>query len=61
MDPVLACFMSRMEQAATLKACQPLSVAEAWIAAAAHLEGAVLVHRDPGFRALAQRPQEWLS
>ena len=48
-------------QAATWKACHPLSVADAWIAAAAALEGARLVHKDPEFRALAALPQEWLG
>jgi predicted nucleic acid-binding protein len=36
-------------------------VADAWIAAAAQREGAVLVHKDPEFRALDQVPQEWLG
>ena len=48
-------------QAASLKARHPLSVADAWIAAAALLEGAMLVHKDPEFRALTQLPQEWLG
>lgn len=50
-----------LEQAAALKAGHPLSVADAWIAAAARQEAAVLVHKDPEFRALAQLPQEWLG
>lgn len=50
-----------LEQAAAFKAGHPLSVADAWIAAAALQEGAVLVHKDPEFRALAQLPQEWLG
>jgi hypothetical protein len=33
----------------------------AWIAAAVQREGAVLVHKDPEFRALDQVPQEWLG
>lgn len=48
-------------QAAAIKACHPLSVADAWIAAAAQLEGAALVHKDPEFRALDALPQEWLG
>lgn len=50
-----------LERAAALKACHPLSVADAWIAAAAEQEGAVLVHKDPEFRSLARLPQEWLG
>jgi len=48
-------------QAASLKACYPLSVADAWIAAAAQLEGACLVHKDPEFRAIEALSQEWLA
>ena len=50
-----------LEQAAELKACHALSVADAWIAAAARQEGAVLVHKDPEFQAISSLPQEWLS
>jgi ribonuclease VapC len=50
-----------LEQAAAYKAGHPLSVADAWIAAAARQEGAVLVHKDPEFRALDQLPQQWLG
>lgn len=50
-----------LEQAAAFKACHPLSVADAWIAAAAHSEGAVLVHKDPEFRAITGLSQEWLG
>ncbi len=50
-----------LEQAAAFKAGHPLSVADAWIAAAAQQEGAVLVHKDPEFRPLDQLPQEWLG
>ncbi|OHC63611.1 MAG: nuclease [Rhodocyclales bacterium GWA2_65_20] len=38
--------------AAEFKARHPLSLADAWIAAAAHLAGATLVHKDPEFRIL---------
>ena len=55
------CTDALLEQAAAIKACHPLSVADAWIAAAAQREGAVLVHKDPEFRALVQMPQEWLG
>lgn len=50
-----------LEQAAALKACHALSVADAWIAAAAQLEGAVLVHKDPEFTAIPNLRQEWLG
>ncbi len=50
-----------LEQAAELKACHALSVADAWIAAAARQEAAVLVHKDPEFQAISSLPQEWLS
>ena len=49
-----------LARAASIKACHPLSVAAAWIAASAQLQGAVLVHKDPEFRSLAEIPQEWL-
>jgi len=55
------CGEALLEQAAAIKACHPLSVADAWIAAAAQQEGAVLVHKDPEFRALAQVSQEWIA
>jgi ribonuclease VapC len=48
-------------RAAELKAGVALSVADAWIAAAADLEGARLLHKDPEFRAIPQLAQEWLS
>lgn len=41
-----------LEKAAEVKACHPLSLADAWIAATAILQGAVLVHKDPEFAAL---------
>jgi ribonuclease VapC len=48
-------------RAAELKAGFALSVADAWIAAAADLEGARLLHKDPEFNAIPQVAQEWLS
>ena len=47
-------------RAAEFKAGVALSVADAWIAAAADLEGARLLHKDPEFRAIPQLAQEWL-
>ena len=40
------------EAAAALKATHSLSLADAWIAAAAALNGAILVHKDPEFAGL---------
>lgn len=45
--------------AARLKATQRLSLADAWIAAAAELKAATLVHKDPEFTALTL-PQQVL-
>ncbi len=50
-----------LDRAAAIKATHPLSVADAWIAAAAEQEGAVLVHKDPEFLSLAHLPQDWLG
>ena len=41
-----------LEKAAAIKACYPLSLADAWIAACAALQGASLVHKDPEFQSL---------
>ena len=41
-----------LEKAAAVKARHRLSLADAWIAAGAVLQQAVLVHKDPEFRAL---------
>lgn len=41
-----------LEKAAEIKACRQLSLADAWIAAAALLQEASLVHKDPEFAAL---------
>ncbi len=38
-----------LKQAAAIKATQQLSLADAWIAASAKLQGATLVHKDPEF------------
>jgi predicted nucleic acid-binding protein len=42
-----------LEKAAELKARYPISLADAWIAAAALLEQADLVHKDPEFEVIA--------
>ncbi|MCT0198614.1 PIN domain-containing protein [Synechococcus sp. CS-1325] len=55
------CSDALLELASAIKACHPLSVADAWIAAAAQQQDAVLVHKDPEFRPLAQIAQEWLG
>ena len=57
----VSCSDQLSERAAAIKACHPLSVADAWIAASAQLQGAVLVHKDPEFRSLAHIAQEWLA
>jgi len=57
----VGCSEGLLEQAAAIKACHPLSVADAWIAAAAQQGGAVLVHKDPEFRAINSLAQEWLA
>ena len=54
----MPCTDALLEQAAAIKANQRLSMVDAWIAAAAKLEGAVLVYKDPEFRALNQVRQE---
>ncbi len=53
-EPLLEC-------AAGIKARYTLSVADAWIAAAALQVGATLLHKDPEFRLIADLPQEWLG
>ncbi len=53
-EPLLEC-------AAAIKARYALSVADAWIAAAAFQVGATLFHKDPEFRSIADLPQEWLG
>jgi len=50
-----------LEAAAEIKALYALSVADAWIAAAALENTATLVHKDPEFRALTSLAQEWLG
>lgn len=50
-----------LERAASIKASHSLSVADAWIAAAAQQIGATLLHKDPEFRAVAELSQEWLG
>ena len=42
-----------LKRAAAIKACYPLSVADAWIAACALQEDALLIHKDPEFQAVA--------
>ena len=49
-----------LERAAALKACFSLSLADAWIAAAALQLDAVLVHKDPEFEKVADLQQELL-
>jgi predicted nucleic acid-binding protein len=44
-------------RAGELKASHPVSVADAWIAACADLQGAILVHKDPEFRVMPIRQE----
>ncbi|MBN8455247.1 PIN domain-containing protein [Accumulibacter sp.] len=39
-----------LQRAAAIKAAHPLSVADAWIAASAIEQGAILIHKDPEFK-----------
>jgi predicted nucleic acid-binding protein len=47
-----------IKRAAALKAGHPLSLAHAWIAAAALEQGAILIHKDPEFRAVEVAQEE---
>jgi len=49
-----------LELAAEIKACFPLSLADAWITASALLLDAVLVHKDPEFERITKLNQELL-
>lgn len=44
-------------KAAEVKATCSLSIADAWIAACALLEGAILIHKDPEFAAVAVKQE----
>ena len=46
-----------LKRAAAIKAAHPLSVADAWIAACALQEEAVLIHKDPEFQAVAVKQE----
>ena len=48
-------------EASRIKALQRLSVADAWIAAAALLSRATLLHKDPEFEAITELDQSWLA
>jgi len=48
-------------QAAQIKVCQRLSLADAWIAATALQCGATLLHKNPEFQAIDALDQEWLG
>ncbi len=49
-----------LECASRIKALHPMSVADAWIAATALQCGAILVHKDPEFAAIAELKDERL-
>ena len=48
-------------EASRIKALHRLSVADAWIAAAALLSRATLLHKDPEFEAITELDQYWLA
>ena len=48
-------------EASRIKALHRLSVADAWIAAAALLSRATLLHQDPEFEAITELDQSWLA
>ena len=48
-------------EASRIKALHRLSVADAWIAAAALLSRATLLHKDPEFEAITELDQSWLA
>jgi len=49
-----------LERAAAIKACFPLSLADAWIAAAALELDCILLHKDPEFEKVSGLKQEHL-
>jgi predicted nucleic acid-binding protein len=49
------------DRVAQIKATHALSLADAWIAAAALHSGATLLHKDPEFQAIDGLAQEWLA
>ena len=52
---------SLLLEASRIKASHSLSVADAWIAAAALIGRATLVHKDSEFEAIMQLDQVWLA
>jgi ribonuclease VapC len=52
---------SLLLEASRIKALHRLSVADAWIAAAALLGRATLLHKDPEFEAITELDQSWLA
>ena len=48
-------------EASRIKALHRLSVADAWITAAALLGRATLLHKDPEFEAITELDQSWLA
>jgi ribonuclease VapC len=52
---------SLLLEASRIKALHRLSVADAWIAAAARLTRATLLHKDPEFEAITELDQDWLA
>ena len=52
---------SLLLEASRIKALHRLSVADAWIAAAARLSRSTLLHKDPEFEAITELDQRWLA
>ena len=48
-------------EASRMKAFHPLSVVDAWIAPAARLSRATLLHKDPEVEAITELDQDWLA
>ena len=48
-------------EASRIKALHRLSVADAWIAAAARLSRSTLLHKDPEFEPITELDQSWLA
>ncbi len=57
----ISCDADILARAAGLKARGGLSVADAWIAATALLNDAILLHRDPEFTPIVELAQELLT
>jgi predicted nucleic acid-binding protein len=57
----VSCEPPILDEAARIKSCGGLSVADAWIAGTAAVRDAILVHKDPEFAAVQTVRQERLE